>query len=284
MDYEKAYKDALERARAGKPMNEVFPELHESEDERIRKEIIDYLSNEQHNVKQLTPRTNEFEDWIAYLEKLKEQKQKIKVRIPKFRVGDIIQRVPLERWDSSKKITSIDEHGYNYNLSHLGDTVSGGAIGFAFENEYELVEQKPTEKQDYSGLTKLERAIHRGFLCAGVENVPVEIVKETAQEGRLVQMKSAEWSAEDERMLSRCIKSIECSKMFAETKTFKEAKDKEIDWLKSIRPQSHWKPSEEQMQSFEYFIKLWGNSNGQLEYIKVFNDVKTLYNDLKKML
>ena len=44
----------------------------ESEDERIRKQIIDYFSNELHNVKQLTPRTNEVEAWISYLEKQKE--------------------------------------------------------------------------------------------------------------------------------------------------------------------------------------------------------------------
>ncbi|MBO4550859.1 MAG: hypothetical protein J5733_09025, partial [Bacteroidaceae bacterium] len=43
-------------------------------------------------------------------------------------------------------------------------------------------EHKFTEKQDYSSLNDLERAIHRGFLCAGVENVPVTIIKETAQE------------------------------------------------------------------------------------------------------
>lgn len=51
MDYEKAYKEAMDRARAGKPMNEVFPELHESEDEITRKEIIDYLKfAESHNL------------------------------------------------------------------------------------------------------------------------------------------------------------------------------------------------------------------------------------------
>ena len=89
----------------------------------------------------------------------KEQKQGIKVRIPKFRVGDIIQRIPLEAWDSTKKITSIDEHGYNYNLSHLGDTVSGGAIGFAFEDEYELVEQKPAEKLSKEDYVKKFKAL-----------------------------------------------------------------------------------------------------------------------------
>ena len=95
----------------------------------------------------------------AFIEKRKEQKQGIKVRIPKFRVGDIIQRIPLETWDSTKKITSIDEHGYNYNLSHLGDTVSGGAIGFAFEDEYELVEQKPAEKLSKEDYVKKFKAL-----------------------------------------------------------------------------------------------------------------------------
>lgn len=49
---------------------------------------------------------------------------------------------------------------------------------------------EPTPKQDYSGLTDLERAIHRGFLCAGVENVPVGIIKDTAQDC-LAQIKPA---------------------------------------------------------------------------------------------
>ena len=84
MDYKKAYEEALERANGIYNENpssstakfvcgQIFPELKESEDERIRKEIINYLLNEQHNVKQLTPRTNEFEAWIAYLEKQKEK-------------------------------------------------------------------------------------------------------------------------------------------------------------------------------------------------------------------
>lgn len=42
------------------------------------------------------------------------------------------------------------------------------------------------------------------------------------------------WSEEDKRMLRRCIKSIESSKNFAEAQTFKEAKDKEKEWLISL--------------------------------------------------
>lgn len=69
-------------------------------------------------------------------------------------------------------------------------------------------EQKPAEKQDYSGLNDLERAIHRGFLSAGVENVPVTIIKETAK-GCLAQMKPAEWSEEDDWKRKELIQYLE---------------------------------------------------------------------------
>lgn len=131
----RAYDEALKRAKAaidiaadkdlvGGVVRTIFPESRESEDERIRKEMIAYFAHRA----DVTAFIDEGEDckrWISYLEKQKER--------------------------------------------------------------------KPAEKQDYSGLTDLERSIHRGFLSAGVENVPVTIIKETAKEC-LAQMKPAEWS------------------------------------------------------------------------------------------
>ena len=67
------YEEALERARAGKPMDEVFPELKESKDERIRKELIAYIKGE------LAPGQELIKQWIAYLEKQKEQKPNIEL-------------------------------------------------------------------------------------------------------------------------------------------------------------------------------------------------------------
>ena len=121
--------------------NKVILEPKDSEDERIKNCIEELLRKAPQSYFVDTGTT--FVECFTYLKKQKEQTPVTIVRIPKFRVGDIIQRVPLEKWDRSKKITSIDEHGYNFNFSHLGDTLSGGAIGFAFEDEYELVEQKP---------------------------------------------------------------------------------------------------------------------------------------------
>lgn len=74
MDYEKKYKEALERARqfSEKPYLEdskgivdyIFPELKESEDEKIRKSLIDMLKNDEKC----------YLEEIAWLEKQGEQK------------------------------------------------------------------------------------------------------------------------------------------------------------------------------------------------------------------
>lgn len=68
MDYEKKYMEALERAKKlhSEPTGgterivceQIFPELAESEDERIRKEILDYLVSRGFS-----------NEWIAWLEK-----------------------------------------------------------------------------------------------------------------------------------------------------------------------------------------------------------------------
>lgn len=202
--------------------------------------------------------------------------------------------------------------------------------------------------QNGNNLNDLERAVHRGFLAAGVENVPVTIIKETAKdclvqtgliryelpedfeeavynvvifmspfsseeelreishrfaeqllslakeeiqkptwsEGdenmlndilenyklriylgkseiewieslkhRIQLQPKQEWSEEDERMLSRCIKSVESSKNFAEVQTFKEAKDKEKDWLKTLPERFNPQPKQEWSEEDEDNIK-----------------------------
>ena len=68
MDYEKKYKEAMERAKQGCPMDEVFPELVESEDERIRREIMEYLTITREKDLVAHP---ERQRWIAYLKKQK---------------------------------------------------------------------------------------------------------------------------------------------------------------------------------------------------------------------
>lgn len=79
MDYEKKYNEALERARAYfenenyTEMADVFPELTESEDERMLLTIIRGFENWKGNGNMKFNNTN-VDDILAYLEKQKEQK------------------------------------------------------------------------------------------------------------------------------------------------------------------------------------------------------------------
>ncbi len=85
MDYEKKYNEALNDMRAIYPnlkgdaklaVEHAFPELYESEDERIRKWLVDYFKSVG---KSWIHRDISPEQIIAYLEKQKEQKPNIEL-------------------------------------------------------------------------------------------------------------------------------------------------------------------------------------------------------------
>ena len=69
------YEEALERAKKGLPIDEVFPELKESEDEKIRKILIHIVKGacDKYGIKYKGDEITE-EKLLAYLEKQKEQK------------------------------------------------------------------------------------------------------------------------------------------------------------------------------------------------------------------
>ena len=81
------------------------------------------------------------------------------------------------------------------------------------------------------------------------------------------------WSEEDEKMLQGIWDEILANKHDAkecEWKTY----DKFLDWLKSLKPQSHWKPSDEQIQALD-----------NARHSNSFNVriLDTLFHDLKKL-
>lgn len=125
MNYEEKYNQALERARIEykneqskgniwvcENLSTIFPELRESEDERIRKEIVQFL---QLPHPQFVGKRN-YEEWIAWLEKQSEQKPVDKIE-PKFKIDD---------WITNGKYTwkVIDIKPLDYILrSQSGDVV-----------------------------------------------------------------------------------------------------------------------------------------------------------------
>ena len=146
MNYEQLYKEALERARQvhttnvdenKKSTEYIFPELKESEDERIRKAIICYIGYGQHcgvsnidmiawlekqgndsylqeKIESLTNahKGEDPEDIIAACRGGEEQGEHKPVNEPKFKVGDWV----VTTYGKAKQIISVDKNGDGYTL------------------------------------------------------------------------------------------------------------------------------------------------------------------------
>jgi hypothetical protein len=94
------------------------------------------------------------------------------------------------------------------------------------------------------------------------------------------------WSEEDEKKRNLLIDILnvnhpnECFKVNPANTSNMEAMHTEelVSWLKSLRPQSTWKPSDEQIEALEHFIVY---HNGSTNYAK---DLEELRLQLKKLM
>lgn len=169
MDYEQKYKNALERAKkelsvcgsqdcdAARQIFRLFPELAESEDERIRKELIDAIQGLWDNDALPLPLTTKRKDeWLTWLEKQSEQPKEFtythevkvgngnikglvteKVQLPKFKVGDHVTNGYYRC-----RIESIDDTTYYCNFTN---------IDIKNQDKWMLVEQETDFKPKFHG-------------------------------------------------------------------------------------------------------------------------------------
>lgn len=151
MNYKKKYEEALERAKEihaekrAQPfdvMTKIFPEIKESEDERIKKNIIATI-----HLYYGEPLEEEAKEMIAWLEKQGEQKPADKVE-PKFKVGDKIRRKTPSFCDKDMQVARIDNDYYVCN--HIGK-FSSEVVPFLEQSSYKLIDQNPawSEEDEY---------------------------------------------------------------------------------------------------------------------------------------
>ena len=159
--------------------------------------------------------------WLAYLEKQKE---------PLTPEENMNHPLYLEGFDVGKKVGEV------------------------------LKEQQPAEWND----ADMREARQNLITCCrdwerGENTTLLPIVATRARyflEHLVEPQKPAEWSKEDESNLQSCIAKIEIDMQHWDKhgKTMVDGDIKLIDWLKSLRPQPHWKPSEEQIGALERAI------------------------------
>lgn len=99
MDYKEKYEKALENARNGKPLEEIFPELAESEDEKTKRMLntITYKMS-QHQPDIFTGEENEWLD--SWLKSLKPQSH---WKPSKEQMGTLKQWLENHKYDSNAR-------------------------------------------------------------------------------------------------------------------------------------------------------------------------------------
>lgn len=224
----RAYDKAIEKAKEFKNnpfagydgtdlISALFPELKESDDEKIRKEILSFCQNRADNYPN-DPKYANIGNWIAWLEKQGEQKSADKVE-PKFNIGDTIWK----KTDHSNRITilSIDEYFYYANSYNILIEIA--------DKEWELVEQKPAwSEEDEQYLNNAITACLNEYGDISDTAIWLKFLKDRVQP-----QPKREWNKEDEDILNTIINhfkvNVECTD-----------DDDIIKWLKSLRPQNRW--------------------------------------------
>lgn len=255
MNYEKAYKEALERAREFQKSKDglcvltaesIFPELQESEDEKIRKRIFNYI-----NVTLDDNESAEKEKWLAWLEKQKEIDKEIVFR--PLAGTDIIAaaRQALEKIEIGKEVV------------------------LAFNGAYIPV----------NGKTVAE-------ICNGYFSWSEKQNKNNSENGNLKETISLDsCEKQDEQDFSHNVNDEIRNELydFIYITTFqpKDLKKKErfLDWLEKQGNNSNqtWKPSKEQINALEHFVRSIGESGYASPYDDNTNRIKSLLNDLCKL-
>ena len=99
--------------------------------------------------------------------------------------------------------------------------------------------------------------------------------KKSADKVELDAHKTAAWIEEDEKILQWIITDIE--RLINDNKKADIIANQEIKWLKSLRPQNTWKPSDEQMIAIKQAVKDMKESPCyDSELVSLFNDLKKL--------
>lgn len=176
----------------------IFPELKDSEDERIRKSLIDMLKNdEKHYLKEIAwlEKQKTSEEALQYLREnhsssemsdfqvamniavakaydkgyndgLEKQGEQKPVIVPKFREGDIIKHKDTNETFEVSKIEIFDADEIYYHLTN-------GCCVCENSDNFELVEQKPAWSEE--DINMFGSILSTLCICANNPQIPADV-------------------------------------------------------------------------------------------------------------
>lgn len=329
----KAYDEAIERAKTiikcdkiyiytvKDSLESIFPELCESEDERIRKALVALVEwAECFSESGITH--EESKVLLAWLEKQSEETmiEALRTEYEKGR-ADVLATIELseedalekqseqkpnilqDAFDKSKKDYTLEEKNKasDYAESILPTSVIYGeseeeyklhtiieAAFIAGQNEQKLANKVEPKFKVGDTMRTLQEA-NDGY----TDGMPVVVSIDNEYyhcTNELIAIKDQDdyeyppmnrataWSEEDKKHVESILKRLDgmCKKGATFTET-RFAVNQDMDWLKSLRPQHHWKPKGHEIGCLRYMIDT--STIGEIDK----NIVKGLYEQLKQL-
>lgn len=300
-NYEQEYKKAFEAAKglhdAGnaltkKQMEIVFPQLAESEDEKMMREFNDWLCEE------IECRTNDLRDekdrrtlnMLCYvLTKLKDYLEKQKEQKPAewsedWREEDIQTRFAFYTYKDEDGVLYLSNvfveetsrnHGFGTRILRAAEKVAEtiGATTICLKVKQDSPANAWYRKNGYGHV-----AFEDGYDWLEKN---LEYMKPNKQE----------WSEEDRLHYTNVLEALEYVKGCKSDYDKIEAVKSDIAWLKLLRNrvgkdslQPHWKPSEEQMKAFKGYIEdFQARAEAAVGGWNNFDVMIRLYEQLKKL-
>lgn len=271
--------------------NKVILEQKESEDEKVRKEIISFIKEFEKD----HYRCIDFSHWIAYLERQKEQKP---VEIDEYEIikkhitedalsGEVNKRLKECGWYIA------DERPAEWSLEQLkmfDDILVAIELdnGLSAGRQKELIQLLNTcrinasaktrwSQKDNEKIERLRSIVNNYAYLKGVLDVNGDYCEGDYAElddflKSLRPQPKAELTLLDENIINAAVAFVKQNDHF----NCWGGIDKHmvIIALRSLKP--HWKPSEEQMEALDDAI-------GILGYMRAANTLRELYIDLKKL-
>ena len=279
MDYEKKYNEALKIIEGlynvvryqsssdalliSKTIEKAFPELCESENENIRKELYKYFRNLQLSSDREFSPSISIDEILSWLEKQGEQ---------------ILANSAKTCKDEQNPAWSEDDEKFlNYAISLTDDA----QIKNFLKSLKERVHPQPNQEWSEEDKKVLEAIIdvlinntQSGSDGCVVYKAYIDWLKSLKD---IVQPQSKqEWSEEDSEWYMVVKESILERWKNTDNKDLIELRDEAVNWLKSLKL-NHWKPSGESMRNLAFAIEnLTPNSMVRMQ-------LESLYNDLKKL-
>lgn len=253
-------------------IGENCPELKESEDERIRKHLIKHFGNKSKTDWNGMPvdkiiawleKQGENNKWkpskdemdalygLAYItNKMDDKKDKAITKLYQDLKREFFNGATYENMFPSSPVDSeinIEKEQQDKGWEELKHFNNSGWV---------IVEQKPAwSEYDEEFLLELSQ-------CCDLNKTQVQWL--LSIKDRVQSQQKHEWSKEDKETLNDIITSMTNLKDNATSDALRDIYNSKIDWLKSLRPQSTWKPSEEQLNALHWCVMNVGSTEHQI--------------------